>query len=263
MKIYLDLVFFLNFVFDFLLLITTSYILKRNVRLRKIFLGSLIGSVSIFLLFIKLNSFVLFLFKIIISVLMILVSFGFKNIRYTIKNFIYLYTTSIVLGGVLYFLNIQFSYKNEGLIFFHDGLSINFIVFIFLFPIILYIYIRQIRDLKEQVNTHYRVDLTLDDGKVLKMNGFLDTGNQLVDPYSNRPVILVYTKEIDFSYSKGILVPFSTLNDKGIIKCVKIPLLTIDDKYVFHDVLVGLSTAPFQIDGVNLILHNSYREALK
>ncbi len=262
MRVYLDLVFFLNFAFDFLLLISVSYLLKRNKSLIRIGLGALVGAFSILFLFLSLSSFTLFLLKFVISVFMILVTFGFKSIHYTLKNLLYLYTSSILLGGFLYFLNIQFSYKNEGLIFFHQGLSINFVLLLIFGPIILYIYIRQIKSLKEHVTTHHEVDLYLSNGKILKMNGFLDTGNRLVDPYSKKPVVLVYTDQIPFSYETGVLVPFTTLQKTGIIKCVKVPSLVVDRKFVFHDVLVGLSDTPFQIDGVNLILHSSYKEEM-
>ena len=109
MKVYLDYVFFLNFSFDFLLLLTVSIILRRNIPIKRIILGALVGGISIFLSFIKLNSIQLFLFKLIISILMIIVPFSYKNIRYTIKNISYLYLSSIVFGGALNLLNIQFS----------------------------------------------------------------------------------------------------------------------------------------------------------
>ena len=53
MKIYLDYVFFINFIFDFILLFTTKVLLKRNVKIKRIILGSFIGTFSIFILFIK------------------------------------------------------------------------------------------------------------------------------------------------------------------------------------------------------------------
>ena len=66
MKIYLDLLFFLNFGFDFILLLVVSIILRRNVSLTRIVLGGLIGGLSIFILFLKINSFELFILKILI-----------------------------------------------------------------------------------------------------------------------------------------------------------------------------------------------------
>ena len=128
MKIYLDLLFFLNFGFDFILLLVVSVILRRNVSLTRIVLGGLIGGLSIFILFLKINSFELFILKILISIIMILASFSYKNIKYFMKNFFFLYSASMILGGFLYFLNVQFSYKQEGLVFYHDGLSIQLLL---------------------------------------------------------------------------------------------------------------------------------------
>jgi len=108
MKLYLDLVFFLNLAFDFLLLMSVSLILRRNAKIIRILLGALVGAISIFLLFININSIELFIYKFVISILMVLVTFKFKNISYTLKNMFYLYITSIVLGGFLYLLNIEF-----------------------------------------------------------------------------------------------------------------------------------------------------------
>ena len=120
MKIYLDLVMILNFAIDFILLLTVSLILKRNVKITRIMLGAFIGGVSILFLFFNVNSVVLFLFKLIISILMIIMSFGFRDIKYTLVNLLYLYMSSIILGGFLYLLNLEFSYKHIGIIFFNN-----------------------------------------------------------------------------------------------------------------------------------------------
>ena len=82
MKIYIDVVLFINFSFDLLILLTTSIILKRNAKFYKLMLGAFVGSLSILFLFIKITSFQLFLLKIIISIIMVLISFGFKSVKY-------------------------------------------------------------------------------------------------------------------------------------------------------------------------------------
>ncbi|MEG2322444.1 MAG: sigma-E processing peptidase SpoIIGA, partial [Bacilli bacterium] len=143
MKVYIDLVLILNFFFDFLLLLSVSLILRRNVSIYKIMLGAFIGGLSLLFLFIKINSITLFILKILISIIMLLVSFGYKSLKYTVKNGLFFYTSSIILGGFLYFLNIQFSYKNNGLVFINKGLSINVVFLIIFCPIIIYIYIKQ------------------------------------------------------------------------------------------------------------------------
>ena len=160
MKIYIDLIIIINFFFDFILLFCVSIILKRNVKIKRIVLASLIGGISIISLFIPFNTISLFLFKLFISIIMILTAFSYKNFKYTFDNFKYLYVISIFLGGFLYFLNTSFSYKNVGLIFFHNGLSINIIFINISSPIILILYIKNNKKLKEEYSKKYKVSIT-------------------------------------------------------------------------------------------------------
>ena len=76
MKIYLDLVFFMNFFFDLLLLLTVKLVLKKKTTWFRIIGGALIGAVSLVMLFLPLNSFTLFVVKILMSIFMIRVTFG-------------------------------------------------------------------------------------------------------------------------------------------------------------------------------------------
>lgn len=259
MKIYLDLLFFMNFGFDFLLLLTVSIILRRNVSLKRILLGGVVGGSSIFLLFIKINSFQLFFLKIIISILMILVSFSYRNIRYFLKNFFFLYSISMILGGFLYFLNIEFSYKQEGLVFYHDKISVNVVFLIILSPIILYIYIRQAMNLKNNFSNYYKVNIIVNNQKIL-LNGFLDTGNQLKDPYSGKPIIIVNEKLIKQKKEPYILVPIKTISEESVIKCIKVDEIEIVGIGKKTDVLLGLTKMKINMEGIDCILQQSLLE---
>jgi len=250
MKIYIDIVFMINFMFDFLLLLTVNIVLKRNTKLKRIFIGSLIGGLSIFLLFINLNSFELFLFKIIISILMIIITFGKNNF---FKNIIYLYFISIILGGFLYYLNMEFSYKNSGLVFFHNGFSINFFLLIILSPIIFYIYIKQAKDLKIINSYQYNISFTYRRKKYNYL-GYIDTGNKIYDPYTHKPVILLYDKNFDID--KPIYIPYKTIDNNGLLKTFKVDRLYVDDKE-YRKVLIALVDKPF-VDGINILLHVDY-----
>ena len=257
MKIYLDLVFFINFIFDLLILLTVNIILKRNIRLKKIMLGSLIGGLSIFFLFLNINTITLFLLKIIISILMIIVTFGYKNKKYFLRNILYLYFTSIILGGFIYYLNIEFSYEVKGLVFINNGLSINFILLIILSPIILYLYIKQIKSLRINNNFYYQVSFNYL-GKKYTYNAYLDTGNELYEPYTKSPVILLYDKKI--KVDKPIYIPYKTLDNTGIIEGFKLKEIEINNRLIKRKVIIGLSKDKFKIDGIDLILNKEYLE---
>lgn len=261
MKIYLDVIFFLNFFFDFLLLVTVKLLLRRNVSIYSILSGAIIGAMSIFLLFIKMNSITLFFLKLIISIIMLLITFGFRDLRYTIRNLLYLYSTSMILGGALYYLNVEFSYKQEGLIFYHNGLSINFIVLIILSPIITYLYYKQGIFLKQNYKNYYEVTLE-HQGLKQKVNGFLDTGNHLVDPYRKRPIILIDKKKLiyDINEFQMILVPIDTANGHSLLSCIKIDSIFIAGIGTRKKVLLGLMDDTIHIDGIDCILSEKLME---
>ncbi|MCM1371330.1 MAG: sigma-E processing peptidase SpoIIGA [Clostridium sp.] len=263
MKIYIDLVLFINFFLDFLLLLSVSIVLKRNTKIYKVMIASFIGSLSILFLFIKINSIELFLLKILISVLMILISFGFKNIKYFLKNFLFLYINSIILGGFIYFLNIQFSYKNNGLVFYHNGLSINIIFLLITSPIIIYLYVKQIKSLKNNYSNYYNLTLYLKNKKI-KCTGFLDTGNHLKSPYSNKPVVIINEKILkDCNLPPPILIPINTVSGKSLLNSIKIKKVIIDGIGTLNNVIFALSKNNININGVDCIINLEIMEMAK
>jgi len=261
MKIYLDLVLILNFIFDFLLLATVSIFLRRNATLTKLIIGAFIGSVSILTLFLNINSLELFLIKLFISILMCLITFNYRNLKYTLKNMFYLYTTSMILGGFLYLLNIEFSYKQIGLVFYHNGLSINVIALIILSPIILYFYTKQLKELKNNYSNYYKVKIKMDK-HIIKCNGFLDTGNKLEDPYFHKPVIILDKRKIVFDINEFemILVPILTVNGTSMMKCYKADYIDIEGIGIKNNFLIGIMEEKIRIDGVDLILNTKLLE---
>lgn len=255
-RIYLDLVLLINFGFDFILLITTSILLKRNTSIKRLLLGSIFGSLSIFLLFIKINSIELFLIKVLISILMIIISFGYKDIKCFFMNILYLYFVSILLGGFLYFLNIQVNYKQIGLIFISKGFSINFIFLIIISPIVLYVYIKRINKYNKNTNAYHKVIIKYKN-KIYNLSGYLDTGNKLYDPYKKRSVSILYNKDINID--KPFYIPYKTINQTGVINCIIVDELIIDNKK-YIDQVVGVSKEKFIMDGIDIVLHNDYKE---
>ena len=257
MKIYLDMIFMLNFCFDFILLLSVSIVLRRNISIKRLLLGSTLGGLSIFVLFMKINSFELFLIKFVISLLMLLVTFKYKDLKYTLRNLGFLYINSILLGGFLYFLNIQFSYKQEGLVFYHNGLSINFIFLIIISPIIIYIYIRQAKSLKNTYSLYHKVNIYFNN-KVYKVNGFLDTGNKLKDPITNKPVIILKDNIIK-NINDYYLIPYTTIKENGLIKCIKVDKIEISDVGTKENVLVGF-IKNLKMEGIDCILNTTIME---
>ena len=245
MKIYIDLLTLLNIGLDFILLMSISVILKRNVKIKRILLGSIFGSLTIFLLFINLNSILLTLLKIIFGLLMVIITFGYKNLKYTLNNFYYLIVNSIIVGGGLYLI------KDYG--------YYNYIILIIGFIILIFIYIKQMTKFKENYTNYAKVDIYINN-KIYKMNGYLDTGNKLYDQFKHRPVILV-NKNIPYNIEDIIYVACSTINNVSLIKCIKSEKIVINNKN-YYDYLIGFSPNKIKIDGVDCILHSCLKGEL-
>ncbi len=263
MKIYVDLILFINFGLDFLLLLSVAIILKRKVQIYRLLMGAFIGSLSILLLFINISSMQLFIFKLFISILMIVISYGYRNFKYFLKNFIFLYINSIVLGGFMYFINNQFSYKNNGLIFYNNGLSINIIFLIVFSPVIIFIYVKQIKTLKTNYNSYYEIDIYLQEKK-LTCTAFLDTGNKLKSPYTNKPIIIINEKIIqNCKLPPPSLVPINTVAGKDIMKIFKVKKIEIKGLGILNNVIFGISKNNININGVDCILNSELLEEIR
>lgn len=256
MKIYLDLVFLLNFFFDFLLLFATTKILKEIVPLRRILFGSLVAALTILVLFIDVSSFTLFLIKVILSIIIILITFGKRNF---LKNISYFYLLSIILGGSLYLFRNTLVFKNKGLLFVNNGFSINFILLLVVSPIIIFCYVKEHILYRNTYGNIYEVEIIVKN-KVYKLRGIIDTGNRLKDPYSKRDVILV-NNNIKINGNKFIYVPYKALNTTGIIKCYKVDKVIIKNQE-FKNCLIGISKDKISLNDVDCILPNSFKEDL-
>ena len=236
MTIYVDLVFLMNLIMDFYILSGVKFLLKLDTKIIRIILGAFIGGLSTFILFFKLNNTELNILKIIISILMILVSFG----KYKFFNrLFYMYVISIILGGSIYLINNSLGYEVDGYIFINNGYSMNLIILILISPIIICLYFKEFLILKKRLNTTYNVVIKFKN-KEIKVEGFLDTGNKLIDPYFHRPIVLLKSNLISIKNRNIIYVPFSSLNNDGLLKCICCEYILIENKK-YDDVLIGIS----------------------
>lgn len=248
MTVYIDLVCIINFIYDFLILLTVSFTLKRNRKIYYYILSSLIGVLSIFLLFLKINNIVLFLLKILISVIMVIVAFGYKSIKYTISNIIYFYMTSIVLAGFLYLINGNSS-----------NFNLNYIVLLIIGPIILFIYYKSNKKLKNTYSDYYKIKIVFDNIEY-NLVSFYDNGNNLKDPISRKSIIIVGNNRLEKIYNirSPVYVPVITVKGTNLMKCFKPSYIILNEKKIYN-YLIGESSIKFS-DGVECLLNKSLKE---
>lgn len=183
------------------------------------------------------------LLELITIILMITIAFKYKNIRYFLTNILYTYILSILLGGLIYLFNSKVTLN----------IYLNYLVIIVLSIEVMTLYIKESKKIKNTYNNYYKVDIYFKDKEKISLIGFLDTGNNLYDPYKKRPIILVdkkYQKE-----DKFILVPYHTINGEGLLKCIKPEKVYIEKIGYKNNLLVAFSSSPSTINGVEVILH--------
>ena len=240
MEMYIDLFFIFNVIMDYIIIMSTSILLKRRTSYIRMILSSLIGGISSLVLFTSLNKIVI---EIVSIVIMVLISFGYKGIRYLINNILYMYILSTLLGGIIYLFNIKVS----------NSMFLTYLIIIVISIEIMILYIKENKKMRSIYNNYYKVDIYFKDKEKISLIGFLDTGNNLYDPYKKRPIILVdkkYQKEDNF-----ILVPYHTINGEGLLKCIKPEKVYIEKIGYKNNLLVAFSSSPSTINGVEVLLH--------
>ena len=240
MRIYIDLFFLFNTIMDIIIITSVSILLKRNTTYKRILISSLLGGISSLMLFTSINRLLL---ELITIILMITIAFKYKNIRYFLTNMLYTYILSILLGGLIYLFNSKVTLN----------IYLNYLVIIILSIEVMTLYIKENKKIKNTYNNYYKVDIYFKDKEKISLIGFLDTGNNLYDPYKKRPIILVdkkYQKE-----DKFILVPYHTINGEGLLKCIKPEKVYIEKIGYKTNLLVAFSSSPSTINGVEVLLH--------
>lgn len=247
MTIYIDLVILLNYFFDSLILLTVNTTLKRNISFKKILFVSLLGELSL-LGFLLSNKYLLILLKLEISLILNILTFKYKDIFYTVTNVLYFYMVSIILGGFIYYLKLN---------------NLSYFFILLLVPLILYLYIKQNLNMKTTINKTYPLTIYFPNKRKLSLTGFVDTGNKLRDPVTKKWVILVNRKLLKgvIRIRTPIYVPYHSLNNKGLVECIKPEKLVIEGKE-YTNFLIGLMDSKVMINSSDCILNLEILEEL-
>ena len=154
MKVYLDVIFLINFLYDFLILSSVSVLLKKHARISRIVFGCIVGSVALITLFYPLSNFLLLLFKVVLSVIIVFVTFGTKRFFETL---FYFYIITIVIGGSQ--VMISGSYYD-----------VNIISLGFISPVIVCLYIKEMKKYRLSISKYYDVIIVNGDKVYKQLN---------------------------------------------------------------------------------------------
>lgn len=213
--VYLDVLILENLIVNLFLLYITAQSLRVRAKLINMIFSSVIGSIYIItLLYPKLNIFSYFPFKILMASIMILIVFRRIKFIFFIKALGIFILYSMVLAGacifieysncsnyISYFTIINFSYK-------------KLIISIMIIYMLIHRTIIYIKDRKDLGCLIYDIDIVMKNSKKT-VEAFLDTGNELREPATNLPVIIVEKsvfQDMDLNTYDKFYIPYRVVN---------------------------------------------------
>lgn len=209
MTVYLDILFFVNFTVNSVILLLCIRLAGLKIHFLRILLSGLIGALYGIVVFLPwgkpLNHGV---FKLLISVLMVFTATGRVNIKKHIYCLIMLYAVSFICSGAL----MALVYLNGESIF--GGIKyINLLCALAVSAITVFciLYVKAKKALREVK----KVKVCLN-GKEVCLNALVDTGNMLTEPISGMPVAIVEGNALNNIIGNGHnlkirLIPYKSL----------------------------------------------------
>ena len=265
MVIYVDVLVLLNAIITYFLLRATQLFLKIPVSSFRLIVGAICGAAFSLLIFVRFPySCCEYICNLLFSLFLSWFVFRCKSIRRLGKVTLIFWGVNFAFAGGMAALWMVFSPKgmalNNGIVYFHISPILLVVMTVGLYGI-LYAYERwSLRLLKQ--NESYEVCICYE-GKKTTLRGFLDTGNQLTDPFGSVPVILcglesiqnILSQEIYFcvqhTYDANTLppipkmrfLPYNSVGHSGILCCFSPDWVRLRQKngwYQVDQVLIGV-----------------------
>jgi len=222
-ELYVDVLFLVNFMMDYILLLIVRKMLKCTATHGRICIGAAVGSLLtclVVILPIPYTIIKLILFHVLVNTCMIRVGLKIKTIRSFLKAIIMLYIGSFLLGGIM---EVFRPYIRVG--------SLFLLIAIVGYYLVMAIW-RFLSYMQRWNQCHYTVELYLGNKKY-QIKGMIDTGNGLRDPISGTPVNILdrHTARTLFGeeHLKDVrYIPYQSIGKKaGVLPAVQLERMCI------------------------------------
>ncbi len=264
--VYADVLFVTNFVINYILLYITSLLSGGKHSAIRISVASSIGAIYAVCMFMPMFSLACSMAgKLILSLVICAVAFGFVPIKRYIKRLGFFYAVSLLCGGIVTALvspgNGTTLGVNNGIIYFNTD-----IYTIIIASVITYWVIRLTYGVYRKYASRNLYRMTVcKNGRAVALNVLMDTGNMLWDPMSGGSVIVVEKDAVKglipeskpeddiFDIAHHIrdvrLIPYKTIDtDNGLLVGFK-PDKIYCSTPLKDDVIIGISSRKFGADG--------------
>lgn len=203
--IYADVLFILNVYITYALLMLSALFLGLTPKRLRLLLAGVLGGISSFLIFIpETSGVILGVVRLVVCLGLSVIAFRYKGIKQLIRQSLVFLCMNFLFAGMMfavwYFVSPSAVYYNSGIVYFDiDALSLVIITAICYFLLKIFgIFTR----LKTPKNSLYDVTFNIMDDEI-HIKGFLDTGNNLKDPFTSADVIVVSRNALEKYFPPG------------------------------------------------------------
>jgi stage II sporulation protein GA (sporulation sigma-E factor processing peptidase) len=250
-EFYIDVFFMENMILDYVALLFAGIVLKRKIAPRRIFLASFLGALGACILIIspvKNAAVTLILGYGVLTGCMVKIGYSISQKRTLAKGIITLLGITFLLGGIYQALISQF--------------TLPVIPMGILSALVLTLFLKGYQSLRYKTQNIFDVTIAYH-GKTLCVRGLRDTGNQLTDPVSKRPVCIIFydaVKELLDKDVKMYYIPYHSIGkSSGLLPGMTLDYMIIkreeDSQRVEHP-LIAVSKEPVNKEGrYQMILH--------
>ena len=219
--VYVDVLFLLNLIVDTLILTSVAILTGQKInRLRFIFASVIGAAYSTLIFFPKLSVLKIMIFKILASVIITIIAFKFKSLINTIKNLTVFYLLTALYGGGIYafyaFTPTGSNINISNGIYYIDLPLWSILALTFGY----YFFIRYALKLLDNRNTNQairNIEIIILNKK-FTVNALYDSGNNLYDPITMTPVMVVETSALKNIMPKNFIEILYENSTSAILK---------------------------------------------
>ncbi len=283
--IYVDVLIAINIFVNYFLLLASSGFLHIKTKKYRLLIGALIGGFASIIIFLgSLHPLILLAFKIVLCFFIVVSAFGFKSVRMLFRTCLVFIAVSFAFAGIMMLIFTTFNpngmyYKNGVVYFDISAMILCICCVIAYFAITAIEHFTSKRVLKKEI---YPLYIKSGSNEVL-LQAFVDSGNKLCDPFTNKRVIVcelsslfgILPKDVlqrlsdpsipDFEKTLGTvwehkfkLIPYKAVGKDGFLLAFSPELIYIEkeNEKITLDSLIGISKQALSDGEYNALLYD-------
>lgn len=242
MVIYIDVLIFINIIINYVILsVVQKYLCLKTSQIRLIF-GALTGALFTLTIFLDTTGFFInILIKVLCTFFMCFIAFMKTDFYTLFKSISATFIFTIIFTSITILYCEIFKPRNVAI--YNDIIYINIKpVTLIILSIIFYSLFLIAHKIFEHNSMNSLVSLQiLIDDSVYSCIGKIDTGNNVVEPFSGYPVIVTEKSVLSgYKIKKPRIIPYKVLGNEGFLYGVKATKVFINKKEANKDIYIGI-----------------------